>query len=477
MRHIGIIGGGFSGVATAANLARLGSGPLKITIINSAYPLARGIAYSTRNGNHLLNVAARNMSALADQPNHFVDWLRTRTEFVDEPFARLREMFVPRRIYGDYLHALLFAQTGAAAEKGITIESVSREATDIVPAAQGGCVTFSNGESLSVDMVVLATGNSSPSSLKIQGLDASHPKYFQNPWTGWEDKLTDRTENVILVGTGLTAVDAFITLKDLGWKGKIFAISRNGFLPLPHFKGTDVPDWLVVNSEQVPLSTAFGQFKASFRQARSQGINPAILVDKLRPVTQRLWKNLSLAEKQRFNRHLRTRWNVVRHRVARSIHQQLAEAMAAYRLEIVKGRICRVAEVGDQLVVRVKTGNNFRELEGGALINCTGPSETFSGTSSVLYRNLQARGLVTADEMDMGIQANADFGVINGKGEASRFLYVLGPALKGTLWETSAVPELRHQAFRLAEILAEHLFGKRVKHLTEAVEIVQEFEI
>src|ERR1700685_4336491 len=125
MMHIGIIGGGFSGSLTAVNLSRLCNNPLTITIINSVYPLGRGVAYSTRNGNHLLNVAARNMSALADQPTHFVEWLRTRSEYSEEPEAKLREEFVPRRIYGDYIQGLLFSRTSIAAEKNILIETVA----------------------------------------------------------------------------------------------------------------------------------------------------------------------------------------------------------------------------------------------------------------------------------------------------------------------------------------------------------------
>ncbi len=97
MKHVAIIGGGFGDDGQAVNLARLSAaGPLKITIVNQGYPLGRGIAYSTRNVNHLLNVAARKMSALADQPTHFVEWLRTRSEFYDEPVARCREKFMPR---------------------------------------------------------------------------------------------------------------------------------------------------------------------------------------------------------------------------------------------------------------------------------------------------------------------------------------------------------------------------------------------
>ena len=378
MKHIVIIGGGFSGCATAVNLSRLSNDPLKITVINQEYPLGRGIAYSTRNGNHLLNVAARNMSALADQPTHFVEWLRTRSEYRDEPVERLRERFVPRRIYGDYLHGLLFSRMAAAAEKGIQIETIAAEATDIGPAFGGVSVALSNGQFINANRVVLATGNQPPANLKITGLDPAHPRYFQNPWHGWEEKLGDRTENVILIGTGLTMIDAFLSLADMGWKGRIFAISRNGLLPLSHFKGVEYADYIGNKSEPMKLAQIYKLFKKHFRSARAEGINPAILVDKLRPVTQHIWQNFSLGEKKRFNRHFRTRWNVTRHRIAQSIHQQLVEAVAAQRLEIVKGRLSKLDAHGERLVVKVKTGKECRQIEGGALINCTGPCESFS---------------------------------------------------------------------------------------------------
>src|ERR1700734_3013935 len=234
MKHVVIIGGGFSGCLTAVNLSRLSNGPLKITIINQGYPLGRGIAYSTRNGSHLLNVVARNMSALADQPTHFVEWLRTRTEYRDEPVDRLRRKFLPRRIYGDYLHSLLFSRTGAAAEKGIEIETIAAEAIDVGPAFGGASVALSDGQFVNAHRVVLATGNQPPANLKINGLDPANPRYFQNPWQDWDSKLGGRTENVILIGTGLTMIDAFLSLKDLDWQGKIYAVSRNGLLPLSH---------------------------------------------------------------------------------------------------------------------------------------------------------------------------------------------------------------------------------------------------
>src|SRR5262245_7907006 len=96
---ITIIGGGFSGVMTAVNLARLSERPIQVTVINQHRPMGRGLAYGTRRPEHLLNVAARNMSAFPDQPDHFLQWLRSRSEYDAVPEPELRERFIPRLVY------------------------------------------------------------------------------------------------------------------------------------------------------------------------------------------------------------------------------------------------------------------------------------------------------------------------------------------------------------------------------------------
>jgi len=48
---------------------------------------------------------------------------------------------------------------------------------------------------------------------------------------------------------------------------------------------------------------------------------------------------------------------------------------------------------------------------------------------------------------------DADHTVIDRSGQRSAILLALGPLLRGTLWETIAVPELRGQARRVAETL------------------------
>ena len=115
---------------------------------------------------------------------------------------------------------------------------------------------------------------------------------------------------------------------------------------------------------------------------------------------------------------------------------------------------------GDRIQVAVSSPKNERiTLEAGWVINCTGPQESYKTSKSSLFQNLFDRGLVQADELDMGIKVKPNFSVIDGGGYTSEFLYALGPMLKGSLWETTAVPELRIQALRVAETILASLEG------------------
>ena len=184
-------------------------------------------------------------------------------------------------------------------------------------------------------------------------------------------------------------------------------------------------------------------------------------MDKLRPFTQHVWQSFSVAEKQQFLKDYRTRWNVTRHRIPQSIHERLMKAKALGKLRIVKGKLRALADHDQRIQLTLETGPAGQQevLQGDWLINCTGPQESYQHSNSVLLQSLFDRGLVQADDMDMGIKAAANFNVIDGGGYPSDVLYAIGPLLKGTLWETTAVPELRVQAHRVAETILSKLAG------------------
>ena len=100
-RHILIIGGGASGTILAAHLLRNGPPGLQLTLVERRERLGRGIAYDTPHASHLLNTRVGAMSAFADMPDHFHDWLAAQETPAD------REAFVPRHLYAAYLEGLV----------------------------------------------------------------------------------------------------------------------------------------------------------------------------------------------------------------------------------------------------------------------------------------------------------------------------------------------------------------------------------
>jgi uncharacterized NAD(P)/FAD-binding protein YdhS len=450
-RVVVVVGGGFSGAMSAVNIARLSERPLHVVVVNDGGSVGRGVAYGLRRPEYLLNVAARNMSAFPDEPDHFLQWLQTRAEFELTPEVELRERFVAREIYGDYLRSIVQHHLQSPGELTvISSEFVTGEAVDVEPQESGCLVHLADGSALEANRVVLATGNEPPAPLGGSEELASHPAWVENPWQAWEQRLPPTDGSIVILGTGLSAVDAIITLRELGWMGRIHAVSRHGWFPHAHFRGIEYPEFPPEGVDLAALGLAelhalVGEHCAILHERNA---NPAIIVDKLRPHTQRIWNNFNRADRLTFAKEHAARWNVFRHRIAPVIHAQIAGSQLTGQLRVHAAGIVQLEAAEDRMVVRLADGAT---LSGDLVINATGPSTRFTATRSVLLRNLLRRDVVAPDDTDMGVRIDPDHTVLNGAGERSPWLLALGPMLRGTHWETIAVPELRAQARRVAE--------------------------
>jgi uncharacterized NAD(P)/FAD-binding protein YdhS len=61
----------------------------------------------------------------------------------------------------------------------------------------------------------------------------------------------------------------------------------------------------------------------------------------------------------------------------------------------------------------------------------------------------------------MGLETTSNGALINADGTAWENIFAIGPMRKGTLWETTSVPEIRSQAASLAHSVAS-LFENRI---------------
>src|SRR5262249_12899686 len=152
------------------------------------------------------------------------------------------------------------------------------------------------------------------------------PGYVDNPWGDWDGRAHDRREDVVLLGTGLTMVDVFLTPSALDWQGTITAVFRHGLLPNSHFKGIEYPDFPPPDPETLGLAALVGIAEDHCARLRQRGENPAIVVDRLRPHTQRIWQALSADERREFLDRHSARWNVLRHRIPQQVHARVSEA-------------------------------------------------------------------------------------------------------------------------------------------------------
>jgi uncharacterized NAD(P)/FAD-binding protein YdhS len=454
-RRVVIAGGGFSGAATAAALLRRCEPGLHVTLVERSGVFGRGVAYGTPRPEHLLNVAAGKMSALPDEPGHFLAWARDAGHAVGE------HDFVPRALYGDYAQAVL-AEAERAAPAG-TIERITGEVTAIAPRPAGedgpgprarpdggrsGALVSVGGRRLEADGVVLALGVSRPAQPPFAAPVADHPSYVADPWDAERVGALAGHRSVLVLGTGMTMVDVALTL---GGGPAITAVSRNGELPRAHRIGTaaEVPGPVV---EPRPGLTADGLAAAVEAAAREAGDDWRGVVDSLRPVTPALWRSLAPREQARFARRHARRWEVHRSRTAPAVAARIAELRAAgmLRVEAAEVRSLRPAD-GDRIACEVA---GPRTLIADAVVNAAGPAWDCRRGEHALLRDLIARGLAAPGPLGLGLRTAGDGALIDAAGRASGVLFTLGALRRGELWESVAVPELAAQACALAERLA-----------------------
>jgi len=439
IRHVAIIGAGFSGTLQAINLLRH-DGP-RATLIERAEEPGKGLAYGAAYPDHVLNVRASNMSALPDDPDHFVRWLAAHGR------GDAGATFVQRMTYGAYLRDQLNA---ALANSGDRLALVQADVRDVRQAGEGAEVTLTDGRTIAADTAVLAVGNLPPHDPPGFGGALSAERYKSDPWDRSVPLGLSDDDTVLLIGTGLTMVDIALLLESSGFKGRIVALSRRGLLPHRH----DAPGPMHAKLAERPVAPP-SELVAKVR-ARGEAIGWRNAVDELRPYTQAMWANGSDAERQRFLRHLRPWWDVHRHRLAPQVADRLAAMQARRQLEVVAGKTIAAQETGDGIAVtwRRRGSGSPETLVAQRIINCTGPQGDLTRTTEPLLATLQQRGVVRADPARLGLDVDGCARTIAADGEPNDWLYALGPMTRGAFWEIVAVPDIRQQTWNLARRLS-----------------------
>lgn len=427
----------------AAGLSRQSSLPMDVYLLDRNRAFGKGVAYATEVDGHLLNVPAASMSAHAEEPAHFVGWLKGKGRQVEDG------AFLPRGLYGTYLQEIL----GRSAD----VSTVSADVQSLGVDDGGITLALSDGRSLGVDQAVLCMGNFPPVSPVEEHIDehcVDH--YVADPWHSGRLFEVKPDDTVVLIGTSLTMVDVVLELVARGHRGRLVAVSRRGLLPAAHRKAQPARSPFTLEHLPNDMANLVHVLRAAADEEQSRGGDWRTIVDSLRPHTQALWKRLPMAERHRFMRHVRPYWDIHRHRLAPQVAEQLADLQRAGRLEIVAGRVHEITARADGVRVRIaRRRSAAREVvDGGWVINCSGPALDYSRIDDPLLVSLFAGGFVRPGPLRLGLDVDDDYRVIDRTGSASARLFAIGPVIRGVLWETTAVPDIRRQCAALAKTLA-----------------------
>jgi uncharacterized NAD(P)/FAD-binding protein YdhS len=195
--------------------------------------------------------------------------------------------------------------------------------------------------------------------------------------------------------------------------------------------------------------------RKELKSAAAKGIDWRPVLDALRPRTQEIWQALPLVEQRRFLSHIRPYWEVHRHRMPPDVANLVDDMVSSKRLFTHGGRLVSLEEKngGVEARYRVRGADEDTVIQVDRVINCTGPECDYRRMRHPLIASLLGQGLVRPDDLALGLDTDSKGALLDAEARAKGILYTLGPLRKGTLWETTAVPEIRVQAEELAATL------------------------
>jgi uncharacterized NAD(P)/FAD-binding protein YdhS len=422
-------------------LARPCRGGCDIILIDRSGRFGPGLGYRKQDKVSLLNVCAKEMSAVADAPDDFVQWLRLG------PPADGGEVFAPRWRYGDYLGEVLRRAQQRSRNK--RLQRVAAEAVACRPHAGGWRVEFSNREAVHAEAVVLALGiSAAPVPPALAGLPIA---------AAWDDlalRRIPKNGDVLLLGAGLTMLDTATALAASKPKGVIYVLSRRGLLPRPQTPLAPA-EALAPGEFAPPLSQALKAFRRQVKLMAERGEPWQQAMEALRPPSPALWAQLSVDQQRRFLRHLRPWWDVHRHRAPPQTLALAETLVKSGRLRLLAGEIAAAAAGarGVEIMHRQRGSYVRHRMELTAVINCTGAAFDVAASTDPLVAQLRDEGLARPHPTGLGFDVSADGRLIDRDGGCNLGLLTLGPPAQGAFWENIAVPEIRNWAQLLAQTL------------------------
>jgi uncharacterized NAD(P)/FAD-binding protein YdhS len=454
MPDIAIIGGGAAGAAVFGELLQRDDAGVVHWIVGRSVP-GRGVAYATDDERHLLNVRATGMGVFANHAEEFVQYAAREDESVQGVD------FLPRRLFGEFVEAQVQSRIREAQARGRRFAIHSDQAVGVRALPDGQYrVELAAATTVDVDAVVLATGALSPRPLKTVAEKAlTSGAYELSPWRLAQHARSPR--RVLIIGTGLTAVDTLISASTRWPHAELVAVSRHGKLPFCHPSQPLAPYPLQseLNASLLDcngVAPMLRLIREAFRD--SQVSDWRAIIDGMRPINAALWQGLTLPQRRQFMRHVRWIWEASRHRTAPASFEAVEALRESGRLQVHAARVLAVEGRGPlDVTVRSRATQLLSTLQADLVIQATGLDTAVAYAADPLLSQLLQDGLAVPDPLQLGVAARPDGQLLDAQGQPRAGLYAIGSLLRGNLWECTAMPEIRSAAHQLAQTLGRRM--------------------
>ncbi|SDP71014.1 FAD-dependent oxidoreductase [Phyllobacterium sp. OV277] len=454
---VAIIGGGFSGAAIAYHLAKqISQNEIEIVVVEPRERLGGGLAYSTTDPAHRINVPAAKMTMVSAEPDHFCRWLVHDSASREDSLARTArgDDFPQRSVFGRYVHDHIepFLKTGQ-------VQHVRAKALAIAPADGRYAIVLDDGNIRSADIIVIATTHPLPTVpatlLHLKG----EQRFVPDPYSENALATIEAHHSVLIVGTGLTAADIIASLDKRGHHGLITALSRHGYRSRGHAVVPVTPYGTFGND--VTASALLRSIRQTLKRAENEGLTWHWVLDALRDQAPSIWNVLPAHERRRLVRHLRSLWDVHRFRIAPQVEAVLDQRLRDGTLVILPASLHSASTIAEGFNVSYRQRHNTAvETERfDAIVITTGPAHATLASESPLIGALFEQGLLSTDPVGLGLHTARTGQAISIEGRPTETLYIGGPLARGTFGELMGVPEVT----RYAEFIAEVIKGQIIR--------------
>ena len=451
-----IVGGGLSGTLLAMQLLRL-PGARHIVLVEPRAELGRGEAYSATELGHTLNGNAARMSIDPDDADDLTRWLQAHVADGGWPESAeqqvpVADLFPPRGLFGQYAQQRLAEALAIGSRQGSSLTHIRDEVVDLSTDENRVQVALKDGRRLQAAAAVLATGMF-PAARTAQRQSSGLNAAALDPWDVEALRALAVDAQVLIIGSGLTMVDALESLNRAGHRGPIEVFSRHGLLPHVRRQPPAWEDFLTLSPDVRSPLQLLRALRRQCELAEAAGIDWQAPLDTVRVHIARLWSQASDVQRRQFVRHVRPWWESHHHRSPPQGNALLEKLLEEGRLTIRAASLQGVdisADGRPQIRLRYRGQADVKVVEGDGLINSTGIEYDWRRVDKALPRQLLERGLIRPGNLGLGIAADRSGAVLNAQSEPARRLFAMGPPLRGEWWESTAVTDVALQAKALA---------------------------